>query len=81
MNEETAIVPVAHVEIIPAEHWELAGKVAELCKQFVEATAVKIKDKNYIPVEGWQSIAAAWGCTPSTEEPQKVEADTAAKRC
>jgi hypothetical protein len=54
-------------------HWSQSNKVAELCKSIVEATAIRLQGKNYIPIEGWQSIAAAWGCTPSTEEPLRTE--------
>jgi hypothetical protein len=54
-------------------HWSQSNKVAELCKAIVEATAIRLQGKNYIPIEGWQSIAAAWGCTPSTEEPQRTD--------
>lgn len=53
--------------------WSKSNKVAELCKAIVEATAIEIQGKRYIPIEAWQSIAAAWGCTPSTEEPLRTE--------
>jgi hypothetical protein len=53
--------------------WSKSNKVAELCRAIVEATSIKLAGKNYIPIEGWQSIAAAWGCTPGTEEPQRTE--------
>jgi hypothetical protein len=53
--------------------WNKSNKVAELCKAIVQATSKKLGGRSYIPIEGWQSIAAAWGCTPATEEPQRTE--------
>jgi hypothetical protein len=70
MNDESQLPVVSdQLEL----HWNQSNKVAELCKSIVEATAIKLAGKNYIPIEGWQSIAAAWGCTPSTEEPVRTE--------
>jgi hypothetical protein len=70
MNNESQLPVVSdQLEL----HWSQSNKVAELCKAIVEATAIRLQGKNYIPIEGWQSIAAAWGCTPSTEEPQRTD--------
>jgi hypothetical protein len=73
MNDESQLIPVSDQQLTAELDWHKSNKVAELCKAIVEATAIKLGGKNYIPIEGWQSIAAAWGCTPSTEEPQRTE--------
>jgi hypothetical protein len=71
--KETQLATSDGLQLVTQFNWDRAGKVAELCRTFVDATAVSIAGKRYIPVEGWQSIAAAWGYTPSTEEPLKTE--------
>src|SRR5208283_141556 len=74
-NQNTQLVTLSSDPFAPAKtstDWDLAGKVAVMCRAFIDATAVNIQGKRYIPVEGWQSIAAAWGYTPSTEEPYKT---------
>ena len=54
-------------------NFKFASDTASVCKQFVIGTAVNIKGKKFVPVEGWQSIAAAWGCTPEvSNEPNWV---------
>jgi hypothetical protein len=71
-NQETQLAVTDNSKFITQNNWDLAAKVAQLCRAFVAATAVSIAGKRYIPVEGWQSIAAAWGYTPSTEEPYRT---------
>ena len=50
----------------PKLRWSVGGDVANVCREIVLATSVLIPKtkKKHVCVEGWQSIAAAWGCTP-----------------
>jgi hypothetical protein len=71
----------------PAQEMRLATDVAGICKEIVLRTAVTIEGKKYVRVEGWQSIAAAWGCTPeiisithTTEPVQGVRAEAVLRR-
>src|SRR5687768_4888689 len=50
-----------------------AQNVADVCRQIVLATAMEIGGRRYLRVEGWASIAAAWGCTPSVVEVEELE--------
>lgn len=45
-----------------------ATDVASVCKAVVERTAKDIQGKRYVQVEGWCTIAAAYGCAPSIRE-------------
>lgn len=45
-----------------------ATDVAAVCKTVVTNLAKPIQGKRYIPVEGWCTIAAAYGCVPSIRE-------------
>jgi hypothetical protein len=61
---------------IPEQTTELyrrATDVAGVCKDIVLKTAMSIQGRNYVKVEGWQSIATAHGCTASARDVQKVE--------
>jgi hypothetical protein len=63
-------------QIIPYDaEWDKSNQIAEMCKAIVLATAVEIEGRKHIPVEAWQSIAAAWGCTPGTKKPQRTDED------
>lgn len=53
--------------------WTRGENVAELCKEIVKATSVKIGEAKHVAIDGWQSIAAAFGMTAGTDEPQRVE--------
>jgi len=68
MSEENQL------ELIPSPATELhkaSQNVASLCREIVVATSVQVQGKNFVQVEGWQSIAAAWGCTPEIAGPPK----------
>lgn len=45
-----------------------ASDVAGVCREIVMRTAMELQGKKYVKVEGWQSIAAAYGCIPSIRE-------------
>lgn len=50
-----------------------ATDVAGVCGEIVKRTAQQIQGRKYVRVEGWQSIAAAYGCVASSKNVQKVE--------
>jgi len=47
--------------------------VAGVCGEIVKRTAQTIQGRKYVKVEGWQSIAAAYGCVASSKNVQRVE--------
>lgn len=61
-----------------------ATDVAEVCRAVVESLAITIGKKRYLPVEAWNTIAAAYGCAPSIrdviEEERGVRAIAELKR-
>ena len=50
-----------------------ATDVAGVCKQIVTRTAQSIQGRKYVRVEGWQSIAAAYGCVASAINVELLE--------
>jgi hypothetical protein len=50
-----------------------ATDVAGVCRDIVTKTAMNIKGKKYVKVEGWQSIAAAYGCLASSRDVEVVD--------
>jgi hypothetical protein len=54
------------------------NNVAGACKAIVAASCIQIQGRNYIKVEGWQSLAAAHGCTASADSVQAIEGGIAA---
>lgn len=49
-----------------------ATDVAGACSEIVKKTAQLIQGRKFVRVEGWQSIAAAYGCSTSTRGVEKV---------
>lgn len=79
MSESTAMVPIGPPEpgrttpvlINPEGAKDLmrrASDVAGVCREIVMRTAMELQGKKYIRVEGWQSMATAFGCSPSIKE-------------
>ena len=64
------IVPVAEN---PATLILRARDVAGVCAEIVKRTAMTIQGKKYVRVEGWQSIAAAYGCVASAKDVRRIE--------
>ena len=56
-----------------AQHIRQATDVAGACREIVKATAQRIGNKDYVRVEGWQSIAVAHGCVASARDVERVE--------
>jgi hypothetical protein len=54
-------------------HHRQATEVASLCKQIVTNTAQNIQGRKYVRVEGWQSIANAFGCVASAKDVERTE--------
>ena len=50
-----------------------ASDVAGVCKEIVLKTAQNIQGRKYIRVEGWQSIANAYGCVASSKDVERTE--------
>lgn len=50
-----------------------ATDVAGVCAEIVQRTAQNIQGRKYVRVEGWQSIAVAYGCVASSRAVEKVE--------
>jgi hypothetical protein len=50
-----------------------ATDVAGVCREIVTRTAQSISGRKYVKVEGWQSIAVAYGCVASSRGVEKVE--------
>jgi len=50
-----------------------ATDVAKLCKDIVTNTAQNIQGRRYVRVEGWQSIANAFGCVASAKDVERTD--------
>lgn len=56
-----------------AQHIRQATDVAGACAKIVKETAQRIGNKDYVRVEGWQSIAVAHGCVASARDVERVD--------
>lgn len=74
MSETTALtlVPSADKETA-LTLMNNARDVAGVCREIVMKTAMELQGKKYIKVEGWMSIAAAYGCVPSIRSVEEDE--------
>jgi len=73
MNYDTQIVTHTNGTSGVAAHIRQATDVAGACREIVKATAQRIGQKEYVRVEGWQSIAVAHGCVASARDVERVE--------
>lgn len=71
MNENQNQLAIANNGV--ATHIRQATDVAGACREIVKATAQRIGNKDYVRVEGWQSIAVAHGCVASARDVEKVD--------
>jgi len=62
----------------PTEMMRQATDVAGVCGEIVKKTAMEIKGKKYVKVEGWQSIATAHGCVLSAKDVKVLESGISA---
>lgn len=49
-----------------------ATDVAGVCREIVLKTAQAIQGRRYVRVEGWQSVAVAYGCVASSRDVEKI---------
>ncbi len=68
MNDLT-VIP----ETSPLALFTRATDVAGVCGEIVRRTARNIQGRKYVQVEGWQSIANAFGLVASSRDVEKVE--------
>jgi hypothetical protein len=57
----------------PAQLMQIAGDVAAVCGDIIRKTAITIKGRQYIKVEGWQALATAHGCIASSRAVEKTD--------
>ena len=67
MSESVALAVIEEKESATAL-MRMAGNVAAACREIVMRTAMELQGKKYVKVEGWASIAAAYGCVPTIRE-------------
>ncbi len=70
MEQNTLAVSSAAQSITPHRQ---ATDVAKVCKEIVTKTAQNIGGRKYVRVEGWQSIANAFGCVASAKNVTRCE--------
>lgn len=56
-----------------AAHIRQATDVAGACAKIVRETAQRIGNRDYVRVEGWQSIAIAHGCVASARDVERLQ--------
>jgi len=66
----TALATVSQAGI---ELFRTSTDAASLCKDIVLATAVEIRKRKHVKVEGWQAIAIAHGCFASSGKVRRVK--------
>jgi hypothetical protein len=57
----------------PAQLMQVSTDVAAVCGEIVKKTALQIKGRQYVRVEGWMAIATAHGCVAGSRDVEKVE--------
>src|SRR5436190_21320131 len=57
----------------PAQLMQISTDVAAVCGEIVKKTAIQIKGRRYIRVEGWQALATAHGCVAGSRDVERVE--------
>lgn len=65
---ELAVVENENVGVLMRRSTDVAG----VCHDIVMKTAQSIQGKKYVRVEGWQSVAAAYGCIASARDVEVV---------
>jgi hypothetical protein len=69
MNKEQ---PLALIDN-PTELMRRASDVAGVCAEIVKSTAINIKNRKYVRVEGWEAIAAAHGYAAGARDVERTE--------
>src|SRR6266516_1999718 len=57
----------------PAQLMQISTDVAAVCGEIVKKTALQIKGRRYIRVEGWQALATAHGCVAGSRDVERTE--------
>ncbi len=70
MSEQALVVRDGNVGAIT---FRQATDVAGMCKAIVTETAVRIQNRRYVRVEGWQAIAVAHGCVASARDVERIQ--------
>lgn len=68
-HPESAEQPLA---LSPSAQMRVANDVAAVCGEIVKKTAISIQGKQYIRVEGWESIACAYGCVAGSRDVERT---------
>jgi hypothetical protein len=68
MNEEQQLALIK-----PEQLYKVATDVAGLCGEIVKKTAISIKGRKYVKVEGWEAIAAAHGYVAGARGVERVD--------
>jgi len=71
MSDEIIVHNGHHNSI--TSNWRQSTDVAHVCREIVNQTAKNIGGRRYVQVEGWQSIATAYGCVASARDVEKIE--------
>ena len=71
MSDEIIVHNGNHNSI--TSNWRQSTDVAHVCREIVNQTAKNIGGRRYVQVEGWQSIATAYGCVASARDVEKIE--------
>ena len=58
--------------INPSQLMQISSDVAAVCSEIVKKTAIQIKGRRYIRVEGWQALATAHGCVAGCRDVERV---------
>src|SRR5436853_6407675 len=56
----------------PAELMQISTDVAADCGEIVKKTAIQIKGRRYIKVEGWKALATAHGCVAGSRDDERA---------
>jgi hypothetical protein len=70
--EQPTMQEEQQLAINPGAQMRQATDVAGVCAEIVKKTAIGIQGKKYVKVEGWQSIATAYGCVAGSRDVEKV---------
>lgn len=70
MNNESEEKQLATIN--PQRLMQTANDVAAVCGEIVKKTALQIKGRRYIRVEGWQALATAHGCIAGARDVERV---------
>jgi hypothetical protein len=73
MSNELAVIESKKESANAGTLMRQATDVAGVCGEIVKRTARNIQGRKYVQVEGWQSIAVAYGCVASARDVEKVE--------